>query len=100
MTGFYTLPKRRGRTPGTPNSTPSVTRPGSLNDQLAALEVGGYLYLESEVANVQHLQARVSAKSRYPDSMKDMRFTVAAYTAVRASQLGDVRVLVRIERAE
>lgn len=92
--------KRRGRRPGTPNRAPSAPRAGSLNAQLAGIALGGYLYLEVEPDGVQPLQARVQLASRYPDSMRGWRFTVAAYTAVRASALGDVRVLVRVERVE
>lgn len=89
--------RRRGRPPG-PSATPSEPHAGSLNAQLAAIPVGGYLYLEAPADRVQHLQARVSARTRYPDSMRDMRFTVAAFTAVAARELGDVRVLVRVQR--
>ena len=79
---------------------------GSLNWQLSNIEVGGYLYLEVESGDEQQLQARVQrlqasilSPTRYPESMKDTRFKVAAYTAVRAT-LGDVRVLVRVQRVE
>lgn len=82
----------------------SKPRAGSLNWKLSGIELGGYLYLEVEAgdeqqiqASVQRLQANILSPTRYPDSMKGRRFKVAAYTAVRAT-LGDVRVLVRVER--
>lgn len=90
--------KRRGRPPG-PSGTPTEPRAGSFNAQLAGIPVGGYLYLETTADAAQKIQSRVQGQgNRWPDSMKGMRFTVAAYTAVAARGLGDVRILVRVER--
>src|SRR4051794_29770194 len=99
MQGLHPPAKRRGSRAGIPNSAPSEPRPGSLNAQLAAIEVGGYRYLETPADTAQKLQSRIQGQTaRLPDSMKQMRFTVAAFTAVAARGLGDVRVLVRVER--
>lgn len=76
----------------------TTPKQGGLNAQLAAMPVGGYLYIECTNGNFADLQTRIQQPvSRRPDSMKDMKFKVCAYTAV-STVIGDVKVLVRVER--
>lgn len=71
---------------------------GSLNDRISKLEIGGRLYEERTHDDYLALQRAVSASSRYPASMRYMQFTTSVFTAVPAGRLGDVRLLVCVER--
>lgn len=74
--------------------------PGSLNDRISKLEVGGRLYEECTGENHLDTQRRVSAVSRYPAAMKHMRFATSVFTAVPAGKLNGVRILVCVERTQ
>lgn len=74
--------------------------PGSLNDRISKLEVGGRLYEECNEENYLDIQRRVSAVSRYPASMKHMRFATSVFTAVPAGKVNGIRLLVCVERTQ
>jgi protein gp37 len=76
---------------------PGQTRPHSLNDRLADLEVGERVYIETSLENYKVIQSRAALASRRPACMKGMSFTSSLFTAV-GSSAGDVRYLVCVER--
>jgi hypothetical protein len=76
----------------------SKTRTGSFNDNLARLEVGEYLWIETTVEEYASVQRRVTARSRFPETMQHMRFFSQGFTCISNSKVGDIRIAVRIER--
>ncbi len=76
----------------------SKPHPGSLNDHLSKLQVGGRLYVERTADDYMKLQSLSTLKTRRPASMAEMEFTSSVFTAVSASRVGDVRILVCVER--
>jgi hypothetical protein len=87
-------PKKRGRKPG----VGSGPRADSLHAKLAPLAVGESLWFETTAEDYVKLQRQATMASRFPIAHKERRYTTATFTAVRVDRLGDVRVLVRIER--
>lgn len=71
---------------------------GSLNDTLSQLSVGDYIYMETTSEQHTLLQSRIlMPASRRPEPMRHMKFSCGTYTAV-GPRVGDVRVIVRVER--
>ena len=72
--------------------------PGSLNDRISKLDVGGRLYEEHPLDECVGIQRLVATRSRRPTSMEGMEFITGLFTAIAAAQIGDVRYLVCVER--
>lgn len=71
----------------------------SILRTLEPLEVGDYLYLESSPEKMfQDMRAFNPAAKRKPEALKDRQFSTSVFTAVAAKGVGDVRVLIRVER--
>lgn len=84
---------KRGRKPGTggPNA-------GSLMAKLEPLAVGESIWIETSADAYAIPMRQASTTSRFPIGMEDRRFASQLFTAVASGKVGDVRVLVRIER--
>jgi hypothetical protein len=74
------------------------THNGSLNDQLQKLAVGQALYIESTIKDCLNIIRRVTAKTRRPDLMKNYEFSCNTFTAIGVKKLGEIKILVRVER--
>src|SRR4051812_6924385 len=82
---------------------PGVSRgvqEGSRNHMLMMMEVGDYRYIETTAQDYAHTMRTFNTpKTRRPIDLLGREFTCKAYTAV-GTAVGDVKVLVRIERTE
>ena len=95
--------KRRGRPKGTKNTKPMVQpmREGSHNSRLLALEVGEYFYIETTADKLGHTMRTVNTpKTRRPEALAGREFACSAWTAVAAGQVGNVVVLVKVQRTQ
>lgn len=88
-----TTPAKRGRPPGTggPNA-------GSLMARLELLAVGEVAWVETTVEACASRMRQATTASRFPIGMTERRFATQAFTAVSNSRMGDVHLLLRIER--
>lgn len=86
-------PNKRGRKPGTggPNQ-------GSLMAKLEPLAVGDVAWVETTAETCANRMRQATAASRFPIGMSDRRFATQVFTAVSNSRIGDVYLLLRIER--
>lgn len=83
--------------------SPGVSRGphrGSNNDMLLSMDVGEYRYVETTAERFMHTMRVINTpKTRRPIDLLGREFTCKAYTAV-GTKVGDVKILVRIERIE
>ena len=86
-------PNKRGRRPGT--GGPNV---GSLQSKLEPLAVGEALWIETTAEDYAIPMRQASTVSRFPIGMKDRRYTTQLFTAIATGKVGEVRVLLRVER--
>lgn len=71
----------------------------SIVKTLEPLKVGDYLYLESSPEKMfQDMRAFNPAERRKTEALKDRQFSTQVFTAVAAKGVGDVRILIRVER--
>lgn len=76
-------------------------RDGSNNALLLSMKVGEYRYVETTAELVGYVMRAINTpKSRRPIELLGREFTCSAWTAVRASKVGETVVLVKIERIE
>lgn len=76
-------------------------REGSNNALLLSMHVGEYRYIETTGDGYAAVMRAVNTpKTRRPIDLLGREFTCSAWTAVRAGKVGDVKVLVKIERIE
>jgi len=87
----------RGRKKGSLSSTEGTN--SFLYDALGKLEIGGYVYLETEYETVQRIRSRVTVNdSRKPQFIRGRKFTSGLFTAVSAVNPSKIQYLIRIER--
>jgi hypothetical protein len=90
----------RGRKPGTGDTKPRDAR-SALYKAMAELEVGEYMYLETEYDGVQHIRSRVTVNDgRKPAILHGRKFSSNLYTAINAVNPANIRYLIRIERTK
>lgn len=74
-------------------------RKGSRFHTLSLLEVGQRAYLETTADLYPSMMRSLNpTSSRRPAELQSKTFTTSLFTAVSASKLGDVRLLVCVER--
>jgi hypothetical protein len=73
------------------------THKGSINDRLLPLEVGDYVYIETEWGFVQGIMSKVSNKTRKPKEMQGRAFVCELITCLRESRR-EMFPAVRIRR--
>lgn len=71
---------------------------GSLLSKIEHLEPGERAYIETKQAGYGSDMRRISAQSRYPDSMKGRTYSCALYRALGPSVLDGVRLLIAVDR--
>lgn len=72
---------------------------GSWNDWLSTFEVGERRYVETTAEDyASTMRIANTPLSRRPEILKGKKFSGATFTAVANSKVGEVRVLVCIER--
>lgn len=82
-------------------SKPLGTRPhaGSLTDELSKLAVGDVWWVDTTPDRYAVIQRQITSHERFPDSMRDHRYSSAVYTAVPARSIQmAIRYILRIER--
>lgn len=71
----------------------------SIISALEPLKVGDYLYLESSKEKMfLDMRAFNPTAKRKTEALKDRQFSTQVFTAVAAKGVGDVRILIRVER--
>lgn len=84
----------RGRKPG-------VLVAGSVQSQIAAMEVGSVIWVETTADKYGHVQREWNlARSRRTPETRDYVIECSVWRAVPASVKDEVAILVRIERKE
>lgn len=68
----------------------------SLFKQMEQIEVGKYLFLETE--DYRTTQRRVTSRTRYPAHMADNVYSCEAYNAVSAANIEKNVMLVKVTR--
>lgn len=72
---------------------------GSNTAWLVAAEVGDRRYIETDEKNYGTVQSRALVpRSRRPASLEGKEFITTVFQAVSAKKIGEVRILVCIER--
>jgi hypothetical protein len=71
---------------------------GSTFDQIGQLRVGESLLLERAVDQCVNTSRNITAASRYPASMQDMRFSTRSFTGVEAGVLGSIIGILKVTR--
>lgn len=73
----------------------------SVNDRLMRLAVGDTLFTETTRTGYANKMRQLSpATTRRPPQLQGKTFTSTLYTAIAASDPGDVRYIIRTERTE
>lgn len=71
----------------------------SWNSFLSSMDVGQRRYVEVVLADRHAMMRTINTpKSRRPESMAGMSFSTVLYTAIAASDCGDVRYLIAVDR--
>ena len=73
-----------------------ATHRNSVHDRICNLLPGEQTWIESTIDKYVGVTQKVSARSRYPEHMRDWEFVCNTFTAVGA--VGEVVILVRVKR--
>jgi hypothetical protein len=73
----------------------------SWNSWLLTFELGERRYVDTTIVRYAHDMRTINTpKSRRPDMMAGLEFTTQLFTAISASNAGDVRYLIAVERVK
>jgi hypothetical protein len=71
----------------------------SWNRLLWSMEVGERRYFDTTAESYPNdMRTMNTPRSRRPEAMRDMEFTTSLFTAVSATRVGEVRLLICLER--
>lgn len=73
---------------------------GSLIAKVEPLSVGERVFVESSFSDFKSVMRRVTASSRFPESMRGRKYSCALYRALGESATNEVIFLVAVTRIE